>query len=497
MSNVNILRIKKINKQFGFNQILNDVSIDFFSGEIHAVLGENACGKSTLIKIISGTMPADSGEMFYNESVIDTFKLSNIKNLKVETVFQGINLFDNMTVAENIYIKNLPSKTRMPVFIDYKKLNDAYHSSSRILNINIDPNIYVGQLSHAQKRLVEITKALVSDPDILILDEPMESFSDDETDLLYKILTEQKKLGKIIIIITHKIEQALKMSDKITVLYDGTVADTITTKNTDDEKLLKLISGKELKNRYPKIYAKKGTAILSFQNISGGVLKDISFSLYEGEVLGITGLLGNGKSTVGKIIMGLEKIQNGRLYINGVEIKQPSPSKMLKRGFGYIAEESIRNLIPTLSPSKNITLSNIKKISKLGFLNLKKERTIRDYFYRLFSISDRHKNVSVNFLSGGTQQKICISKILYSKIKTMILDEPTIGLDSSSKSDVYNFMNDFVSKGNSIILLSSDFSEVAGMCDRVIILRDGRLIKCINHTELTKEKIILYSTKDR
>lgn len=495
MEQSNILQLQNINKRYGSQVVLKDVSLDFFSGQIHMILGENGCGKSTLVKIIAGVEKPDSGAMLYNGEPVAKDRLSGSVGFKAETVFQSVNLFDNMTVAENIFIRDLPSRSGKFGFVDYKAMRSKYEQSAVLTRMHIPDDAYVGKLPYVKKRLVEITKAMVSNPDILILDEPLERFTEEDTRLFYDILRGFADQNKTVIMVTHKIEQALKLSDRISVIRDGVVSDTINAMDVEEHDLLKLISGKELKKRYPKIYAEKGAPVLTFDHVSGGEVKDISFSVHHGEILGITGFMGSGKSSISKLVIGSHKIESGRLMTENEAMKNPSPGSMLKRGFGCIAEDSATNLIPTLMPSGNITLSNIEKVSRFGFMDLKQETVVRDYFFKLFSIPSEQKYIAINALSGGTLQKLCISKSLFSNIKMLILDEPTLGLDSGSKSDVYNFMIDFVGKGNAVLLISSDFDEIAGMCDRAIILNDGMITKILNHTDLSKEQIVAFASR--
>ena len=479
---LNLLSVNHISKSYGINKILNDVSISFHSGEIHAVLGENASGKSTLVKIISGMIKADNGEITFNG---DNFDSHSRKLVKMETVYQEVNLLDNLTVAENLYLRN------ESFILNYKKIEKQYEKDAKYLNLNSDAAAIVDQLSLGQKRLIEITKAIISKPEILILDEPTESITQVESERLINVIQEFKKLGTIIILITHKPEQVLNVCDKVTILHDGEVVTTIETKQTDELALLKMMTGKEFKNRYPKVHRNKGEPVLRVEHLGNNRISDVSFTLYNQEILGITGLVGSGKSTLGEMICGLVAYNKGKVFLKHKEMKTISPAKMLKGGCGFLLEGGIQNLIPYFSSPQNITLSNLQRVSKFRIIQFAMENRIFKLFFKKFSMTVPYLTIPVKFLSGGTQQKIALSKLLHTNVDILIVDEPTKGLDSASKSDVYNFMNDFVSKDRSIIIISSDFAEVSGMCDRVIVLNEGKISYVFNHEELSKSKLIM------
>lgn len=478
------LSIRNISKYYNGKSILNHVSIDFLSGEVHALCGENASGKSTLIKVLSNLEIPEKGELYWDGELIPLKLQKQKRPFSIETVYQSSTLFDELSISENIFFKALPS------FIDYSKVYRLYDKIASRLQLNFPGHIPLSNLSLAQKRMIEIAKALVSDADIFIFDEPTESFSQHEVNIFISILHELKAQNKIVIIATHKISEVAQMCDRVTVLHDGTVSGNLEAKNASERTLLKMMTGNELKNRYPKIIQKKGAPLLQIRNLNNNYIKNISFTLYEREILGITGLVGCGKSSIARALFGLEDIVSGSVYINGKKVQNFSPKYMLSSGCGYLSDEILQNLIPDFDLSKNVSLGNLTALTKFGLLRIKAEKQLGSFFQKTLAINLPEQDIPIKYLSGGTQQKIALSKLLNLDLDILILDEPTIGLDSAAKSDLYNFMNEYVNKRRSILLISSDFSEISGMCDRVMIMKNGTPSCFLNHDELSRDKIV-------
>ncbi len=485
---MNVLELININKYFGQNHILKDISMSFTEGKIHGITGENASGKSTLINIISGMLEKDSGQIvFYNSN--DGKTMSNYKN-KINTVFQEINLFDKMTIYDNLFLNRKLS------FHSKQKMYDQFYKIMQEYNLDYNPKKKVGELGAGEKRVLEIIKATINNPEILILDEPTAFFLSGEEKIFIDVLESMRKQQKTIIYISHRIDELLSFCDDITIMYNGRIVMTLDTKETNEGELLKKISGKEYKNRYPKLISKKGKMILKADNIHTQFIKDISFSLFEGEVLGITGLVGCGKSSIGRAIMGLERITKGCLWTNKGSVKIKSPRDAKKLNIGYIEEDSDLCIIPRFFAKENISLGALKKVLSFRFINDIKEIKVRDDYFKNLYIPDRDRNIATKKLSGGTKQKVCIARLLFSDSKIMIMDEPTAHIDSAAKSDVYNLINELtVKKRKSIILISSDISEILGVSDRIIVLNKGRIAKILQRDEATKESVLIYATK--
>lgn len=489
MNNEYILELSEINKSFDSTRILNDVSMKFTRGKIHGITGENAAGKSTLVKIMSGILEKDSGTIVFHDSVDGNY-VKNYKG-KISTVYQEINLFDKMTIFNNLFLN------RSTLLIGTKKImQDQYNNIMQTYNLNLDPKRKVGELGAGEKRIIEIIKATINDPEVLVLDEPTAYFLAGEEKVFIDVLENMKKQNKTIIYVSHRIDELLTFCDDITIMYNGRVVVTLDTQNTNEGELLKTISGKEYKNRYPKLFSKKGKLSLKLKDVCTQFLSDIDFSLFEGEVLGVTGLVGCGKSSIGRVIMGMEQLTSGCLMTAKGVVKIKSPQDAKKLNIGYIEEDSNRCIIPRFYAKENISLGALEKVSKFGILNKARESTVRDIYFKHLYISDRDKYSAAQTLSGGTKQKVCISRLLFSDSKIMIMDEPTAHIDSAAKSDVYNLINDLaVKKKKSIILISSDISEILGISDRIIVMNNGKIVKIFPRDKATKELILFYATK--
>jgi ribose transport system ATP-binding protein len=495
MTKVNTLELVNIYKSFNIDSIKN-VSLKFKSGEIHAVIGENAAGKSTLIKLLSGVMMPDSGMILYNGQPIKNHNIAKAHKLKIGTLFQTSTLFEEMSVLENIFIKNYPGLRFARHILNQDKMLHIYRELMASIGFSLDSRVLLKYLTPSQKRIVEIAKVLYGDPDILLLDEPTASFSDIELLAFYKLLKKLKQSGKLIVYITHNIKEAIDISDLITVMHNGRISYTFSSSTANEATLLKSIAGKEFLYRYPRTFVKKRRSVVRVCNLTNANLHDISFTAYEGEILGITGLVDSGKSHIGMALFGLESFDSGQVTLNGLTApKKMRPNTAIAAKLGYISGETANTYIPEFTPELNITLSNMKKITPMYFINKDIEYVTTNEFFRRLGIPGIYSNQKMKYLSGGIQQKINISKALFSNAKILIMDEPTKGIDSASKSDVYNLMNNYTLHMNTIILISSDFEEIAGMCDRVLIMQKGEIIKEIFKKNLNKNDIVFYSIK--
>lgn len=486
--------LNNVYKFYGEQKILDNINITFFKGEIHTVLGENEAGKSTFAKVISGLLPINHGIIKYceNEKCYNSKKLFNSKP-KIGIIDTNINLLDNMTVFDNIFIGSMPAALKNINSSSCKKLKSQYELIMSKLGVNIELQNLVKNLSLGEKRFVEIAKLILSDPDILVFDQPTIYFSAEEASRFYNILKEYKNSDKTVIYISNIIDKAIEISDKISIISNGRLIQTINSSSVDLEHVMRLIFNHGSLNGYPKIKNVKGKPLLKFENVCSKNLKNINFILYQKEIIGITGSIDSRKSLIGDIIIGKEKINHGKVLCYNQPIKSFSPQSAIKHGIGYISNTISDNLIPHFSAIKNVTLTNLTKLTNYGFIQHKKENKLNIRLFKKFSINIENISKEARYLSYGTQQKICIAKTLFSGANIMILDEPTKGIDSAAKSDIYNMMNYFVGNGNSIILLSSDFAEILGMCDRIIIMNRGKIVKELKKEDATKEKIAQYS----
>jgi ribose transport system ATP-binding protein len=490
------LEVKGISKYFSDAFSLRDVSLDLYSGEVHAIIGENGSGKSTVTKIISGVVKPDSGAVFIDGNAVCIDSVSTAKLNGIHCVWQDINLYPNLTVAENIYMDYLPTKTSLLTSVNkYKMYRDCSTIFSEF-DINIDVKTTVSKLGFAQKQLVEMVKAYVSNAQIVIFDEPSAAFTSREKDILFRIIRSLKEKNTAIFYITHLIEEIELIADRFTVIYQGKVVGTQRVSSTSKHDIIKMLSAPAEKNRYPKLDVPLGKTIMSVKDLSAAdILSSINFELRKSEILGITGLMGSGRSLLSQCLFGITPIKSGSIEINGKKQKISSPGDAIKNGIALLPEDRASNSIfGCLNLESNVTVSSLKRFEQHKYLHNHIMTDVTDSYIKKLSIRPGHLNDLLETYSGGNQQKTAVARWIMSRAKIYILDEPTRGVDVASKTDIYNSMLDLVTKGASIILISSDIEEILGMCDRVLVLAEGSISGEFSRREATKEAIMCKAT---
>ena len=488
--------MKNITKSFGDNLVLDRVSFSAQKGHVNAVIGENGAGKSTLVKILAGLFEPDSGEIFIDgrRVVINSPKLA--QELGISVIYQEITLFQDLSITENVFIRREPLKN--PKWIRRIDWQRAYRETGKYLEdfgLDLDPAIPVKMLGSGQQKFVEIIRALSRQAGIIIMDEPTAALTESEIDLLFKAIGDLKKLGIVIIYISHRLEEIKRIADTVTIMRDGQVIQNNDAGEVDIDQIIRAMAGKELNDRYPKLKVKKGRQSLSVRNLSfSGRLKDISFELRRGEILGITGLSGSGRHTLAKVLFGIEGPYEGEIDLGGKVFRHMTPYTAKANGLCYVTGIGTpEGLIANAPIEENISLPNLKRISKAGFIDKYIEtNSARDLIDRL-EITAGEKDI-VSTLSGGKQKKVLFAKWLFSNAKVLIIDEPSAGIDISSKVDVYNIINELVLSGGSIIMLSSDLPEIMGMCDRIAVMCGGQIRKVFGREEATGERILYYAS---
>lgn len=493
---VPVLRLSNINKRLSDYFMLKNISMELYQGEVHVVIGENGSGKTSLMNIICGAYLKDSGEIFVNAEQVFINSPKDAKKLGISMIHQDSSLFEHFTVAENIYIDNKPYVNKTLKVIDYAQMNLNCEKLFAKLGFSLNCKNMVKNLSFAEKQLVEICKAYVSDSRIIIMDEPTSSLTESESSLLFKIIKELKKSGVAIFYISHKFEEIAQIGDRITVIREGEIIGTESINVIDFDSIINMMTGMDLKERYPKLNIKLGKEVLKITNLySGSVLKNINFSLKKREILGVIGLVGSGKTKIAKTIFGIDKFDSGEIFINNKKASVLSPSNAIASGIGYVTEDrSYEGLFMYLSIPENITAPSIHKVTNRLMIDKDIEKKIAHSYIDRLGIKIGAINDKAAFLSGGNQQKVVIAKWIMSKSKILILDEPTKGIDIASKVDVYNIINEMVTKDVSIILISSDVNEVIGMCDRIMVLYNGEIAAIIPRDTATRENIMFYAT---
>ncbi|NLJ40070.1 MAG: sugar ABC transporter ATP-binding protein [Clostridiales bacterium] len=486
------LRINNISKSFPGVKALDDVSFDIKKGELHGLVGENGAGKSTLIKILSGVYSTDLGSFELNGVPVTVDTPLEAQQLGISVVHQELKLVESLTVKENIFLGR-PFKGKMG--IDWQKLRDEAVNLINRLNISLDPDELVSNLSVAQKQIVEICKALSYNADIIIMDEPSATLTEKELETLFSILHELKAQNITIIYISHRLEEIFKLADTVTILRDGKHIDTLPVNQVDREKLISLMVGRTLGMEYPKRKVEIGEPVLEVKNLNRkGVLHDVSFTLHRGEILGFAGLVGAGRTEVARAIFGADRGVTGEILLNGKTYSPKNVSFAVSNGIGLIPEDrKEQGLVLDMMVKENISMANFKSIMSSVFLMPKKEESIAHKFIDALHIATPDAERQVKYLSGGNQQKVVIGKWLNAESDILIIDEPTRGIDVGAKAEIYSLMCDLAEEGKAIIMISSDMPELLGVCDRIMVMHDGRITGELMAEEATQEKILEYA----
>lgn len=475
MKNV-ILEMKGITKAFAGVKALNQVNLLLHQGEIHALIGENGAGKSTLMKVLLGIHKCDSGEIIYDgEKVVFNDPADALKR-GISMVHQEISLVQSMSVSENIWM-GYEKKFLSMGLIKEAKRREATQKLLEKLKISISPDTKVNKLSVAYMQLIELARAVACNPKILILDEPTSALAESETKLLFQIVRQLAASGTAVIFISHKLDEIYEICEKITVLRDGEYIETRTSENLKKDELINLIVGREVTSLYHREPTPIGEVVLSVENLSSqGVFKDISFQVKKGEIVGFSGLMGAGRSEIMRAIFGIDKIDGGRIWINGKECKIKNPCEAVRLGIGMVTEDRLRTgVITTLSILYNSTLANLRKYTKMGLVNKKREREDFENYSKKLYVKFSSEKETINKLSGGNQQKVILSRWLMTNPQILILDEPTRGIDIGAKSEIYRLIGSLAEQGLAIIVVSSEMEELLNVCDRIYVVCNGRI----------------------
>jgi ribose transport system ATP-binding protein/inositol transport system ATP-binding protein len=494
MENI-ILKMENIHKQFPGVYALNSVNFELKKGEVHALLGENGAGKSTLIKIIAGIYQPDDGNIFVNGKKCNIDSVNTSQTMGISVIHQELCLVPNMTVSENIFLGRelLHGKAG---FIDFTEQNTKAQEILDSMELEIKATDMVVTLSVAQQQMVEIAKALSVESEVIVMDEPTSSLSEKEVDMLFKTVEKLRKRNISVIYISHRLEELFKITDRITILRDGKYIGTRITKEITTDDLIAMMVGRDLKEFYVRSDHKLGEKVFEVKNIkSNNILNDISFSLKKGEILGISGLVGAGRTELARAIFGIDKFDSGKIIIDGKEVIINSPEEAMKQGIVLVPESrKEQGLILKRSVGYNLTLCVLKDFIKTIKNDKAKENSIISDYIKKLSIKTPSAEQLVVNLSGGNQQKIVIAKWLATKPKVLILDEPTRGVDVGAKFEIYTIMSMLASQGLSIIMISSELPEVINMSDRVVVMCRGRVTGILNRDELDQKRIMKFAT---
>ncbi len=492
MPEKNILSIKGLSKYYPGVKALDDVSIDFREGEVHALIGENGAGKSTLIKTISGAIAPDSGTITINGKTYSSMTPQVAKELGVSVIYQEFNNVPSLSAAENVF---LCQKTSNSFIVDSKERIKKADGIFKQLGVHLDPTQLVRDLSPAYQQIVEIAKAVSSNVKILIMDEPTAPLTMSEVDMLFRIVRDLKSKGVTILYISHRIEELFEICDRVSVLRDGQYITTKSIAETNRKDLISLMAGRTVSEVYPTRNAKIGEEVLRVEDLCGNGVSGINFSLHKGEILGFAGLVGAGRTELMHVIYGLVPVDSGKIFVNGKETRIKTPRDAIANGIGLIPEDR-KNQGAFLSQTIkwNISINAVKDLCVHGIVDKKQELEIAKKYQEKFNIKTPSLDQYVANLSGGNQQKVVIAKTMAADSSIIIFDEPTRGIDVEAKHEIYKLMNELAEQGHAIIIVSSEMPELIGMSDRMVVIYEGRQTGALSREEFNPDQILSFAS---
>ena len=489
-----ILEMRNIFKSFGGVNALRDVSFQCRPGTVHALVGENGAGKSTLIKILAGALLPDSGEIIFKGQKHQSFSTRKALNSGISVIYQELALVSQMTVAENIFLGREPRKYFG--IVDKKRLKIEAKKLLKQLGFEVDMDMEVGEMTVAYQQMVEIAKALSKNADLIIMDEPSAILAGHELDQLFLIIESLKKRGVTIIYISHRLEEVFRIANEVTILKDGQLVGTKPIKDLSRGELVKMMVGRTLEEVFPVSFNQLGNPVLQVEEISTKtILNQGSFNLREGEILGVAGMVGSGRTELARAIFGADPLTSGTIKIKGQDVVFKNPADAIRSKISLVPEDrKYHGLFTKLSILNNITLPILSKISRWGFTDKKKENEIVERERQIHSIDMTSGNQEVQYLSGGNQQKVVLSKSLQTIPEVIIMDEPTRGVDVGAKFEIYQLIRQLNKDGIAILMISSELPEILGLSDRILVMREGKIVAELTPNETNEEMIIEFAT---
>ncbi len=493
-----ILTMEGISKTFPGVRALDNVAFELQKGEVHALVGENGAGKSTLMKVLAGVYAKDAGRILYKGKEVEIPNPGAAQHLGISMIHQELNLMPHLTVAQNIFIGREP-RAALSFVLDEKAINEKTQELLALLHLRLDPRTKVSALTVAKQQMVEIAKALSFNSEILIMDEPTAALTDAEIDELFRIIRQLREKGVGIVHISHRLEELKQISDRVTVMRDGRYVDTVRTGEVTIDRIISMMVGRTIYESSPEVPEKPSQEIvLEAKNLNrGNLIKNVSFNLKKGEILGFAGLVGSGRTEVARAVFGADRIESGEIFVLGKKAPIKSPTDAVRYGVAYLSEDRKRyGLTLKMDVEANIVLAAFQKfMGMLGWVNSSKTHTTADHFVKMLSIKTPSLQQKTSNLSGGNQQKVVIGKWLAANTNILIFDEPTRGIDVGAKSEIYRLLNDLAQQGKSIIMISSELPEILRMSHRIIVMCEGRITGELNSAEATQEKIMKFATQ--
>ncbi|WP_412933349.1 sugar ABC transporter ATP-binding protein [Lederbergia ruris] len=488
-----ILKMKKINKSFNDVVVLEDVDFELNKGEVHALMGGNGAGKSTLMKILTGVYSSDSGQILIDNQPVKIEKPQDAQKAGISMIFQEFSVIPTMSISENIFLNR--EELKRVGLINQKKLNDQTKELLGELNIQVDPNTKLEELSVGYWQMTEIAKALSQDAKILIMDEPTATLTKSETDVLFQLIKKLQNKGISIIYISHRMDEIYKVSDRITVLRDGKLVSTSLAENLPMKGLVSHIVGRDMGDSFKwtereNPFLDKKKPVFEVKDLhAGSKVNGLSFELYKGEILGVAGLMGSGRTEMSRAVFGIDKIDSGTVKVNGKAIKISKPQDSINAGIALVPEDRrVQGLVLEHNLRENIMLPILNKVAKYSVIKSKAVNDISETFIKKLNVKTDDIYKTMNLLSGGNQQKIVLSKWLANDPDILILDEPTNGVDIGAKSEIIEIIKELAAQGKSIIVISSELSELLAVVDRILIFKEGKVAENINRKDINQEE---------
>ena len=490
-----VLEMRNIVKRFPGVLAVNDAQLQLRPGEVHCLVGENGAGKSTLMKILAGAQPQDSGEILLGGEPIAIRSPHHAQQLGISMIYQEFNLSPYLSIAENIFLGREPRLGITP-FINWKKMYSDAAALLKRIRVDLDVRKPVNECSVAQQQMIEIAKAISFNARIIVMDEPSATLTDHELAALFELIRDLKKEGIGMIYISHRLEEIFGLGDRVTVMRDGHYIGTYPVVDVTRDRLIQMMVGRELTHEFPKEEFPQGVERLRVTGLTRhGSFENVSLTLHEGEIVGLTGLVGAGRTEVARAIFGADPIDAGEIVLDGTTVLVRSPQDAIRMGIGLLTEDrKNQGLVQSMSVRENTTLANLKELVNFIFIDGKKERAVTAKYIDELHIKTPNQEQTVQNLSGGNQQKVVLAKWLFTESKVLIFDEPTRGIDVGAKAEIYKLMNELIRRGVAILMISSELPEVLGMCDRILVMHEGHISGELARSEATQEGILRLAT---
>ena len=490
-----LLTMKNIKKSFSGVAALKNAELELNKGEVVALMGENGAGKSTLMKILTGIYSKDEGTVTFEGKEVEYKSVSESEEAGIAIVHQELNMMNDLTVAQNLFIGK---ERKKGIFIDDAKMAEDAKDLFKKLNVDINPNVKIGNLTVGKQQMVEIAKAISTNAKVIVFDEPTAALTDSEIEELFKVINDLRAKGTGIIYISHRMDEINVISDKVIVMRDGEYVGTLVTKECTKDDIIKMMVGRTvfMEPKTKSDVAADAEVVLRCENLNRGKhVRDVSFDLRKGEILGFSGLMGAGRTEVARLIFGADPMDSGKIYIHGKEVSIKSTKDAVNAGIGYLSEDRKRyGLLVDKSVEENTCLSSLEKFTKGLFIDGSKSKTVSEKYVQELRTKTPSVTQIIKKLSGGNQQKVVIAKWLVKDSEILIFDEPTRGIDVGAKSEIYDLMERLVKEGKSIIMISSELPEVLRMSDRVVVMCEGRITGCLDISEASQEGIMTCAT---